>query len=291
MLYLGVAPLFVCAKKLRSKPFLHHHHSQAMGLILVGLIFLLVSILLILGISYMMVHFRPVYDAFHPEALLRSFMRKLFIIWATIAAFSIALALVGSCRPVPLIHRLGKKRRVVMAATVLTWVLYIMGATGAFMAWQADRTVRDDPRPGAAYLLFEDNDLFPRCLLSLGFYRVSAAANEKWGQGSVVMLKLSEDSLRRALREGRFVFIGSHGTAQGMIMKEGFVGPEHVLEMEKNAALQFVYLAGCDSGAQRAIWEAAFQPAEVVTHDRLTAVLEHLWWLWIRGPEIVRRLY
>ena len=215
-LYLGIAPLFVCARKFRAKPFLHHHYNQAMGLILVGLLFLLVIILLISGISYMMVHFRPAYDAFHPEALLRSFMRKLFIVWATITVFSIALALLGSCRPVLLIHWLGARKRLVTGAAVSAWALYAMGGMGAFLAWQADRMVRDDPRPGEAYLLFEDNDLFPRRLLSLGFYRVAAAAREKWGEDSVVMLKLSEDSLRRALREGRFVFIGSHGTAQGM---------------------------------------------------------------------------
>lgn len=289
-LYLGIAPFFVCARRFRAQPFLLHHYKQAMGLILLGLLFLLLTILLVAGISFMMVYFRPAYDAFHPEALLRSFMRKLFIVWATITVFSIVLALLGSCRPVLFIHRLGAWKRLVTMAAVSAWALYAMGGMGVLLAWRADRMVRDDPRPGEAYLLFEDNDLFPRPLLSLGFYRVSAAARQKWGEDSVVMLKLSEESLRRALREGRFVFIGSHGTAQGIIMKEGFIEPEQVQEMQKNPVLQFVYLAGCDSGAKRTTWETAFYPAAVVTYDRLTAVLEHIWWLWMRGPEIVRQL-
>lgn len=289
-LYLGTAPFFVFSRRRRHNAFIHHHYTQAMGLILLGLFFLSLSVLLVLVISCLMVYYRPLYDAIHPEALLRSLMRKLFIVWATIWLFALLLSLMGSRRPVLLVHWLGTRKRLALAAAISVWMLYAAAAASAILAFQSSRMLRNDGSPGSAYLLYEDNDRFPRWLFALGFRRCAVAAREKWGEDSVLMLKLTDHSLARALREGRFVFVGSHGTAQGLLTKEGFIEPGHVLAMTKNPALQFVYLAGCDSGAQRATWDNAFHPATVVTYDRLTAVLEHIWWLWKRGPEIIRQL-
>ena len=44
--------------------------------------------------------------------------------------------------------------------------------------------------------------------------------------------------------------------------------------------LQFVYLSECYSGTKAPEWEQVLAPAEVVTFDRLSGPMEHLWWLW-----------
>ena len=54
--------------------------------------------------------------------------------------------------------------------------------------------------------------------------------------------------------------------------------------------LQLVYITACDGGRNAAGWRAALAPAEVTTFDRLSAVLEHVWLLWLVAPGKVRGL-
>ena len=49
--------------------------------------------------------------------------------------------------------------------------------------------------------------------------------------------------------------------------------------------LQFVYMSACDGGEKATEWEQRFAPAEVVTFNRLSAPMEHLWWLWFDAPD------
>jgi hypothetical protein len=139
-------------------------------------------------------------------------------------------------------------------------------------------------------MVYEDNGMFPRWLFALGFYRMALAAREVHGPESPVLVKISRSAIGEAVAHGRLVFIGSHGTRRGLMLKNEWLLPEEFESVEKNPALHLVYLSGCDSGDQRDAWERAFAPATVITYDRLSAVLEHAWWLWFTGPELVRNL-
>ena len=88
----------------------------------------------------------------------------------------------------------------------------------------------------------------------------------------------------------RFIYLGTHGTGRGLMLKEGWFTPKDLEAVAINPDLRFVYMSGCDSGQQRDGWVAAFAPAEVITYDRLSAVLEHAWWLWFRGPDKLREI-
>ena len=151
--------------------------------------------------------------------------------------------------------------------------------------------------------------------MNLGFYRVSLAAQARWGPGSVVVAPLDKHHLRLALRHGRFVFLACHGRA-GEITTPGFrTTPPPLAEAGATAArglcvanidgdhrygrwtlleagqdLRFVYNSACDSGSKAGAWEQALAPAEVRTFDRLSAVIEHLLWLWSDGPRRVREM-
>jgi hypothetical protein len=54
--------------------------------------------------------------------------------------------------------------------------------------------------------------------------------------------------------------------------------------------LQFVYLSECNSGKKAPEWEKVFAPAEVVTFDRLSGAMEHLWWLWFDAPDRLKQI-
>ena len=158
------------------------------------------------------------------------------------------------------------------------------------LAVHANRLVTRDPAQGKVFMLYDDLGRFPRSLFSLAMYRLSLASVYTWGPESAVLLPLGADTIDIAVKQGIFVFIGSHGTARGLLLNGRYYRPEDVPGREAGKGPKYVYLASCDSGAQRTAWEEAFRPAVVKTYDRLTPTLEHLWWLWSEGPEILRRL-
>ena len=288
--YLGSAPWWWLARRRRASAFLEHHFQQAVGVFLILLAVAALFVLVITGLSYTMVFRREWYEGIHLESYLLNGTRKLFLVWLVFWAYGVGLAVFGSLRSLPLAATLGRRKHLA-TATLLAMTVFFAAATATVpFAVHAASLARQDARPGQVYLLYEDLDKFPRWIFTLGFYRIERAATERWGKDSVVVLKLSEDAIRRSLREGRFVFIGSHGRAHGLLLDSGYLAPGDLQDAPKNPDLQFVYLTGCDSGAQRQAWEAAFAPARVVTHDRLTAVLEHTWWLWFRAPRIIRQL-
>ena len=158
--------------------------------------------------------------------------------------------------------------------------------------------------------------LVPRWVFNLGFYRISRAATERWGPGSVVVAPLDEHHLELALQHGRFIFLACHGrdgdigTSDLLIVAPPLDAPEldgpnrglwvgrrdvdrHQepwTGLRKGPSLQLVYNTACDSGVNAERWENALAPAEVKTFDRLSTVAEHIVWLWGTGPERVRGL-
>jgi hypothetical protein len=290
LFYLGLAPAFWLSKSRNRTPFLTHHFGQAMAIWFMFFVLLMVFVASVVVVSMLMVHFRGFYDQYNPEKPLMSIVRKLFLCWLVFWVYGVALAAWGSERELPVAGWLARKPRCLLSALLAFVVLYAAILGTVPLAMHAASLARADTAPGKAYMLYEDIDRFPRWMFTLGFYPIARAATQRWGPGSVVALKLSRDAIRRALQEGHFVFIGSHGRATGLLIEDGYVTPEEVKAMGAGASLQFVYLTGCDSGAQREAWEQAFAPAKVVTYDRLTAVIEHGWWLLFKGPDVIRSL-
>lgn len=288
--YLGWAPIASLFARPSVCPFLVHHRRQAMGIFLLLGLVVIVFVLAIVFLSYGMIFQRPFYDRTHPEGITLNITRKLFLCWVVFWAYGGALALLGSRLEMPLVSLLGRSKWPVRLGAGLMLVFYAVLAVGVPVGVHASSLTRQDAAPGKAYMLYENVDRFPRWMFTLAFYRISLAATERWGQGSVVVLRLSEDTLKRALAEANFVFIGSHGMKQGLLLKKGFIRPEDIRKMGVNPGLRFVYLTSCDSGAQKDTWEQVFSPARVVTYDRLTTVLEHFWWLLFEGPQVVRTL-
>lgn len=288
--YAGLAPLGHFRPSDSRAPFLEHHLRQALATWAMLLLLLLAFIVAVLLLSYSMIWHRAFYEHYHLEGHLLNVARKLFLCWCVFWAFGVALALIGTCRELPVVWRLAARPRIRRWTAVVLLALYgVMLGTGA-LVMHAQSLLRRDGAPAHAYCLYHDNGMVPSWVFALGFYRIAWAAKTHWGEGATVFLPLNRASLQRALAEGTFIFLGSHGVRSGLLMDKGFLKPEDVAALPKSPELSLVYLAGCDSGASRDGWIQALAPAEVVTFDRLTSVLEHSVWLWFTGPYRIAEL-
>ncbi len=288
--YLGAAPVAYFFKTDRRSAFLQHHLMQSLALFSMILFIGAAFVLAVLALTYVMVYHRALYDLTHPEPHTLNVSRKLVLCWAVFWMFGAGLVLRGSSREMPLVAFLTRRARLQKATACTGVALYLVLLTLLPVTLHAASLTRQDAAPGKVYLLYEDIDRFPRWIFMLGFYRISLTAEDRWGAGHVVALRLTEDSLKRALKEGQFVFIGSHGMKEGLLLKSGFILPDDIRKWGVNRKLRFVYLTSCDSGAQKEAWERTFAPATVVTYGRLTATIEHIWWLWSQGPRIIHSM-
>lgn len=286
--YLGLAPLAWWGADTGRSAFLRHHLRAALALFVLLLGVLATAAVAATVITLVLLYWRTVYETVHFEARTLRVVRSVFLAWCVVWAYAAAHAPLGSVLPVPLVWRVAKRPRWLGGGAVAACALYGLGMLAAGLSLEGERLLRgEDNRPAKAYFLYEDANTFPRGLFTLGFFRLAQAARDAYGPDAAVAVKLTESSLRRALAEGEFVFIGSHGTHEGILLPGGIFSPEEARSVSRNPKLRFVYLTGCD---QPSDWVAAFAPAEVVTYGRMTAVAEHVWWMWFAGPAKLRVL-
>lgn len=289
--YLGLFPLGCLFPRLRRSDYLEHHYRQSA--ILFGAILMLTGLLAIIMVllSYLLINFREFYVSAHLEVRTLGLLRKLFLAWAVFWSFGLGMALLGGARLMPLVHRLARRDHAVRGASVALLALYCALLVLLPLAIHASALVPVDRQSGDVYMVYEDNGVFPRWIFALAFYPMARATEETYGPGRAVLLKISRETVAEALAGGRLVFVGSHGTSKGLMLRHEWLLPKDLAAVPKNPNLKFVYLTGCDSGEQRDAWVAALSPADVVTYNRLSATLEHAWWLWFTGPAKVRAVY
>lgn len=289
--YFGLSPLFFRSQTLRKDAWLRHQYRVANAVILLLLLLMICCTAILLFLSFSLIAHRDWYEGTNVEGWVLDIMRKSFLCWAVLWVYGLLLALAGSDRELPIAALFTKKPVFARISSSMQAVLFALALLVVPVAAHASSLMREDDAKAKVFLVYEDNGTFPRWIFALGFYRMSLTAREHMGTGTVVALRVSEQAIQRALSEGEFVFIGSHGSARGLQLPEKqWLTPADIPQGSVNPALQFVYLTGCDSGAERESWEAALRPAKVITHRRLTAVVEHAWWLWFTGPKILRSL-
>lgn len=289
--YLGLQPFALLLPRLRRDRFSQHHFQQAGALFAVFVVLTTLFAITAVALSYLLVHHRGIYEDFQVERYTLGILRKLYLAWVVFWAFGIGLALAGSCRPMPLIQRLTGRPRFWKCGSASLLVAFGVLLALIPIARHGETLAPAGNINGSVHLLFEDNDVFPRWFFQLAFYPITRRGTALWGEGSVVVQKFDRESVRRAVAEAQFIYMGTHGTTKGLMLPDGWLAPSDLESMNINPALQFVYLSGCDSGQQRSGWLEVFAPAEVITYDRLSAVLEHAWWLWFRGPAVLGKLH
>jgi len=288
-LYIGLAPVVCIDRKMRGSAYWKTHVTQALNLwALLGItgIFLTLSVL---ALSVLMVYHRELLDARTGEVWILSLGRKCLLVWSVFWLYSVWRCLWGSSKAVPFLGILARYPFLHRIGIVTVSFLFCVVLLTVPMTLNAECLASQDPSRGKTFMLYDDLGMFPRPLFSLAMYRLSRESVRRWGPGTAVLLPLNRDTLNLAVQHGTFVFVGSHGTAAGLLLSGEMYRPEDVPQ-KSNSSLRYVYLASCDSGAQRKAWEEAFSPATVQTYDRLTPTLEHLWWLWTKGPALLREL-
>jgi hypothetical protein len=290
LLYLGGA-VFIRARRSQSfSSYLGRHHEAALGswLLLAGVLAALVVAVALL--SVVMVVARDLYEHWMLEPYLLDAVWKLFLAWGVVHLFCIAHALAGRDHPLPIVSRLGAQAWVRRTVGVAGWSVACLLLVGAALSAHAALLTRSDPAPGKVYLVYENNGVVPQWIFGLAMYRMALASREAYGPDQAVLLRISSDNIRRAFREGAVAVIASHGQEQGIIAEKEWFTPNDLEQGDVGRDLRYVYLSGCDSGAQSEAWERALRPAQVSTHNRLTAVVEHVWWMWFEAPGIIREV-
>ena len=285
--YAGLAPVLILAPPLRRDAFTGHHLRQALGILAMGVLLLAAFLVAVAIFSFWLVQDRAIYEDFHGEAWLLFVFRKLAVAWAVFPAFGAVTALAARSWQLPLATFLGENSYIRRGTTALCLgMALLLGALASVGIYTSQQT--PDTGPAPVYVLYDNTLGLPRPLFALGFRPLLRAGDKAYGAGQAVLAPLTEPNLTDALEHGRFVFLGAHGKARGLLLEGKWCPPERAAAMAKNSALAFVYLASCDGGAQADAWRDALAPAEVKTYNRLTAVVEHLLWVWFRGPGIVR---
>lgn len=321
--YLGLAPLLRLFRVGRGDPFIQHHAAQGLAIILAFLAVLFASCLYWLAISYLLVFRRDLYERLPSLGTWDDPVRDVLLIapvflgWLLSWLGGLMLALFGSRRVLPLIGRLARRPFLLRLAFTGNVSLLAAAALIAVFALHASSLTRDDDEPAAVYLLYDDmGGIVPRWVMNLGVYRISLAAQARWGPGSTIVAPLDEHHLDLALRHGRFVFLACHGDAGEIMTPKVRIIPYSPIKTANTTErgllcwsnddsgrrdrratllaagqdLRYVYNTACDSGVKAEEWEQALAPARVRTFDRLSAVAEHMLWLWSHGPRLVREM-
>jgi hypothetical protein len=303
----------------RDGPFIKHHATQAVGIALLLVIVLVADFGLFAAFSYSLVYQRHFYQSLPLPTGWAPPIRDLLLMAILPACWFIAwlsgllLALCGSYRSLPLVGRFVRRPLLLRLGLAVNLLFLITAALAAAAVTHASSLTRDDGKPAAVYLLYDDMGFVPRWVMNLGFYRMSLAARERWGPDNVIVARLDERDLREALRHGRFVFLAAHGEGGDILTARFQIEPPALADgtasnglffgkydaagnlgrwelLEANEDLRFVYNAACDGGSKADEWNQALAPAEVKTFDRLSATAEHLFWLWTEGPRRIQKL-
>ena len=288
--FFGAAPLIWFLPVRRRAPFLAQQTGQALvlGLVLAGI--LLINVVLFLAVSYLLVFDRGFYEGWPVERVVLDIEGTMQLLWGIAWLIGVAKALAGSTSGIPYLTRLRDSPTAVRCGLIACVAMIAFLGVVALLVGRAADAADNELHPAMAYMLYDDLDWVPPWVFELGFYPIARAVEAKWGPGNAVVVPFTKEALDMALAHGAFVFLSSHGTEDGLYTRDRWFKPEDIARIEKGPDLRYVYITGCDSGNHAKAWEDAMAPAKVITFNRLSAVVEHIFWLWFRGPGAVREL-
>jgi hypothetical protein len=292
--YLGLTPLLRLFRVRRQDIFLRHHQAHALATLLPLLLLLLIWPIWLAVEVYLV---RNHVQTSHIHAALTG-MTIVSLgglgLWGLTAIVGIGLVIAGSSRPLPLIAWLARRPRLTGLALVGNSVMLALVVLVVGLAIHASSLAREDAAPARVYYLYDNRDhaFLGTWGQKLFCYRVARVAQERWGPGSVVVAPITVENFRTAVTHGHFVVLISHGERGAFTTVEDLgIWPDFPgRTATPGKDLQFVYMSACHGGDKATELEQSFAPTEVVTFDRDSAALEHLWWLWFEAPARLREI-
>ena len=323
--YLGLAPVTGLWRSPASNHFLQHHYAQAMAA-LSGLLMLLLAVCLFDTAECVTLIQLPGFE----EQVIKQFgslptdldYAELVLIVALIALWVtlLGLCLAGSLRQVPLLKRLMKQSWVVRVSFLANcFVLILIPLFFVLVLWATSLTRRSSG-DAKVYFLYDEGISVPRWGYALGLCRISLQADRNWGKGSTVLDQLNKETLRRALACGRVVILATHGDdgyaqtyyspeilrvspadtgvkdekQSSRFLRISVQRPDHKLDNPENVEvsnrLQLAYVFACNGGKRASQWREHLAPAQVITYNRVSTVLDHALWFALTGPSQLKQL-
>jgi len=138
------------------------------------------------------------------------------------------------------------------------------------------------PAPDAPVHVLYDPASAPRAVYEFGLAPLVFTARTHFGPGSVRIAPLDRQSLLEARRRGQMVLVLSHGCPGGLWTERSCLRP-HELPPARRGPHR-VYLSGCRTGLAEKRWRSVLAATEITSFPRVSAVPEHLVWLWSSAP-------
>jgi hypothetical protein len=306
--YFGFAPLlWLFGIPKRRNGFLQYHFRHSLAVSLLAFFFIFSTLVAtLLAYAYDIFWGADTY-ATHLPVLFFDYMGNIIACFGIVAWLILFIGAWRGWTPhLPLVSSLAWRDGWVnfsLGWTALTQVIIILLA---FMAVRGNALVAKPKPSPEAYILYTTGGYIqterlwasytpPRWTISLFFYPIVSEAVSRWGDGSVVVEPLSDATFKNAIRNGKFVFVASHGGMEpggfsyAFDPYQGFL-PSDLRLGDAGSQLRYVYFAACYAGYLESEWKQLLAPADVVTYARISYVEEHFVWVWTKGAEVIRSM-
>lgn len=304
--YFGLAPLFPACWKKESITEPHQWHLRQ------AMVFFFFQKIIFLAIILIWVVFKQIIAYYFPEAIEKYMFFNVFIvdfllillIFIFLLFWSLAIFRVikNKTSRLPIVNRLSEKKRIVTIGFCWNCIILFLFVTLLLVLIHSGYLAQNPDNLAQVYMLYDDMGLFPRWIYTTLFYQMSVVTQAKWGAGNVKVEPITHTSLENALDNGKVIFLSVHGALSTNDFAGSFfyfdetrangfvVGPKQIAKIGFGTNLKYVYLAACNSGALASEWEQVFAPVKIRTFNRISTYPDHLYWLFVQGPAILKKL-
>jgi hypothetical protein len=291
-LYMGVAPVAFLLRFHHKSDFTSHHMRHALSssfiMHVVFLIFFILGVLL----SFLGIHRADIYYKIRIPIIYWSLFIITFSALLFLTTISLIYAIRGKSTKVLILRRISQK------AWLPASMLSIFFASSAFLllltflsCYSLSITPQSN-NEAKVYMLYDDADFYPRWVFTLGFLPITVKASNDLGPNSMCVCELTNETFKQAFSKGKFIVVATHGGGPGMIYanRQLYKAKDAYIASDGNRP-HFIYLTACSLAKDDDSWNRAFSKTEIVSFNRRSAVLEHIWWLYFEGPDKLKSIF
>ncbi len=227
-------------------------------------------------------------------------------VWGLAVARSVLGAWRGQTPHIPMIAWVASKFQAIKLAVYWSLLIDVLLVSSIGLGVYSTQVANAPAETADVYVLYTQGGYIPlpglyetftppRWAVTMAFHPLVQAGMERYGDDSVRLLPLSEESFNEAIHNGRFIFVASHGgespggfTISNQPHKQYL--PTDVAPGQVGEQLQYVYFAGCWTGDLESEWQQVLGLDDAKMFARLSYVTEHMLWAWFRSPGVIAAL-
>ncbi len=279
-LYLGFAPIAWMLRIHKKSAFYAHHTKHALALDLLSFLCCIVIVALEILDTIIGIYNFELYKWIPIEL----FQLILFGLLLVLFLRSLWFALKGRKKDIVFLSKIAR-HKLAPCLAVLCWLCVIVFLMALpLLVIHSRELVQNDAEHAEVFMLYDDMQVYPRWFFTLGFYPVSLKANAISGPRSTFVGKLTQDSLEYAFAHGEFIVLATHGSPGKIYAGGEIFRADEAKEASSGHIPDFLYLAGCSIAHQDDSWKRAFPTSKLIVYERTSWVIEHVAWLYLKGP-------